>query len=110
MQRADEPDPSTNDGEVRTEYRGTGLMGGAVLVLVGIALVIVVALQNTQEVAFEFLWADLSVPLIVLLLITVGITVLIDEVIGFVWRRRRRNRLSEKAELRRLRAANDSGG
>ena len=47
--------------------------------LVGVltALVLIVALQNSQEVNFEVLFASFKAPLIVIILVAVGIGVLI---------------------------------
>ena len=71
--------------------------------IVALALLVIVAFQNTQDVRFEFLWFDAQFPLILILLITFGLAVLASESIGFVWRHRRRRRLRERDELKRLR-------
>lgn len=78
-------------------------MWTGVFVVVAIALAVVAAFQNTQDVVVEFLWLDGSLPLVLLLLIAVGVTVVVTEAIGFVWRRRRRKRIRERRELRQLR-------
>jgi uncharacterized integral membrane protein len=59
--------------------------------LVGIlsALVLVVALQNSQEVSFEVLFASFQAPLIVVILLAVGIGALIGYVAPLVRRHRR---------------------
>jgi len=59
--------------------------------LVGIlsALVLIVALQNSQEVSFELLFASLQAPLIVVILLAVGIGVLIGYIAPLVRRHRR---------------------
>lgn len=92
----------TNAETVR-EYRGTGIIWSAVGLLVAIALFVVIAFQNTHDVDFEFLWFDVATPLSLILVITFGIALVLGEVIGFVWRHRRRTRLREREELRRLR-------
>lgn len=86
------------------DSRGTGVMwaGGAVVVIV--ALAVIAAVQNTQEVEINFLWMDGTLPLVLLLLIAIGATVVVTEAVGLVWRRRRRNRLRDRDELKRLRA------
>jgi uncharacterized integral membrane protein len=53
-----------------------------------IALVLVVALQNSQEVSFEILFASFDAPLIVIILVAVGIGALIGYVAPLVRRRR----------------------
>lgn len=62
--------------------------------LVGIlsALVLVVALQNSQEVSFEVLFASFQAPLIVVILLATAIGVLIGYVAPLVRRHRREER------------------
>lgn len=93
----------SSDEPVR-DYRGTGIIWTAVALVAAIALLVIVAFQNTQDVEFTFLWFDASTPLSLILVITFGIALVIGEVIGFVWRHRRRTRLRERDELRRLRS------
>jgi uncharacterized integral membrane protein len=59
--------------------------------LVGIlsALVLIVALQNSQEVSFEVLFASFKAPLIVVILLATGIGVLIGYIAPLVRRHRR---------------------
>lgn len=59
--------------------------------LVGIlsALVLIVALQNSQEVSFDFLFASLEAPLIVVILLAAAIGVLIGYIAPLVRRHRR---------------------
>jgi uncharacterized integral membrane protein len=69
---------------------GAGITGGLILLLIiGFALVVLVA-QNTEEVRFEFLGWDAEVPLVVLLLAVAFATLLLDQIVGWIWRRRRR--------------------
>lgn len=93
----------TREGETVREYRGTGIIWSAVGLLLAITALVVVIIQNTHDVAFEFLWFDVETPLSLVLAITFGVALVMGEVIGFVWRRRRRTRLREREELRRLR-------
>ncbi|HKO37831.1 MAG TPA: LapA family protein [Solirubrobacterales bacterium] len=62
--------------------------------LVGIlsALVLIVALQNSQEVSFELLTASFQAPLIVIILLAAGIGALIGYVAPLVRRHRREER------------------
>jgi uncharacterized integral membrane protein len=59
--------------------------------LVGIlsALVLIVALQNSQEVSFEVLFASFNAPLIVIILLAAAIGVLIGYIAPLVRRHRR---------------------
>lgn len=78
-------------------------MWSAVALLTALAALLVVIIQNTHDVAFEFLWFDVQTPLSLVLAITFGVALVVGEVVGFVWRRRRRTRMRERDELRRLR-------
>jgi uncharacterized integral membrane protein len=62
--------------------------------MVGIlsALILVVALQNSQEVSFEVLFASFNAPLIVVILLAAGIGALIGYVAPLVRRHRRDER------------------
>jgi len=62
--------------------------------LVGIlsALVLVVALQNSQEVSFEVLFASFNAPLIVVILLATAIGALIGYIAPLVRRHRREDR------------------
>lgn len=59
--------------------------------LVGIlsALVLIVALQNSQEVSFEVLFASFNAPLIVVILVATAIGALIGYIAPLVRRHRR---------------------
>ncbi|MFL5872486.1 MAG: lipopolysaccharide assembly protein LapA domain-containing protein [Solirubrobacterales bacterium] len=62
--------------------------------LVGIlvALVLIVALQNSQEVSFDVLFASFKAPLIVVILLAAGVGALIGYVAPLVRRHRREER------------------
>jgi len=62
--------------------------------LVGIlsALVLIVALQNSQEVSFEVLFASFNAPLIVVILLAAAIGALIGYIAPVVRRHRREER------------------
>jgi uncharacterized integral membrane protein len=62
--------------------------------LVGIlsALVLIVALQNSQEVSFEALFASFNAPLIVVILLAAAIGALIGYIAPLVRRHRREER------------------
>jgi uncharacterized integral membrane protein len=59
------------------------------------ALVLVVALQNSQEVSFELLFASFQAPLIVVILLAVAIGALIGYIAPVVRRHRREERRHE---------------
>lgn len=56
------------------------------------ALVLIVALQNSQEVSFDVLFASFKAPLIVVILLAAAIGVLIGYVAPLVHRHRREER------------------
>jgi uncharacterized integral membrane protein len=65
--------------------------------LVGIlsALVLIVALQNSQEVSFDVLFASLEAPLIVIILLAAAIGVLIGYIAPLVRRHHREDQHHE---------------
>ena len=56
------------------------------------ALVLIVALQNSQEVSFDLLFASFRAPLIVVILLAAGVGVLIGYVAPLVRRHHREQR------------------
>lgn len=86
-------------------HEGSGVAWGAVLVLIGLALLVVFAVQNTDPVPVEFLWLNGEYPLSLVILITVAVVVLFVELFGLLYRRRRRKKLAERQELKRLRGS-----
>jgi uncharacterized integral membrane protein len=81
----------------------TGIAWGAILLFIGITLVVVFSVQNTDPVPVNFLWMEGEFSLAIVILVTVGVIVLLTELIGLAYRKRRRRRMVEKEELRRLR-------
>ncbi|HVD87126.1 MAG TPA: LapA family protein [Solirubrobacterales bacterium] len=57
-----------------------------------VALVLIVALQNSQEVSFEVLFASFNAPLIVIILLATAIGVLIGYIAPVLRRHRREER------------------
>lgn len=60
------------------------------------ALVVIVALQNSQEVSVEVLFASFNAPLIVVLLVSVGVGALIGYTAPVLLRHRREGRQKGK--------------
>lgn len=94
------PDPDN-----KVEYRGTGFYVGLLAILLFTLALLVLAVQNTQEVDVDFLGLVITVPLFAVAIGAALLAIVLDELIGLVWRRQRRIRLAERAELNRLRAA-----
>ena len=65
---------------------------------------IILAAQNTQQVTLEFLSFEIDTPLIVVVLAAVLVGVVLDEIVGWVYRARRRRTLTDREELKHLRA------
>ncbi len=82
---------------------GSGLPWGALIALVGIAITVVFAVQNTDPVPVTFLWMDGEYPLALVILITAAVTVLLTWLVGVAYRRRRKRRRAEQQELKRYR-------
>ena len=93
-----------HDNDVKVEYRGTGFYVSLAVIFLAALTILILAVQNTNEVTIEFLGLEFALPLFGVILGTALITVILDELIGVVWRRQQRTRLEERAELQRLRA------
>lgn len=93
------------DTDSKVLYRGTGFYLGLVAILVFALALLILAVQNTQEVDIDFLGFVFTVPLFAVAIGAAILAVVLDELIGLVWRRQKRIRLGERAELDRLRAA-----
>lgn len=98
-----EPPEETLGGTTQVTHAGSGVAWGAVIILLGLALVVVFAIQNTDPVPVEFMWLDGEYPLALVILITVAVVVLLVELFGMFYRRRRRKRLAERQELKKFR-------
>jgi uncharacterized integral membrane protein len=84
-------------------FVGTGLFWGLIVGVVLAVAVVILAAQNTGRITVSFLGWDFSTPLIVVVLGALLIGVVVDELFGLVYRKRRRRTLRERDELQRLR-------
>jgi uncharacterized integral membrane protein len=84
-------------------FVGTGLFWGLIVGVVLALVVIILAAQNTGTITVSFLGWDFSTSMIVLILGALLIGVVVDELFGLVYRKRRRRTLRERDELKRLR-------
>jgi len=98
------PMPAPTRVEIHRVFVGTGLFWGLVIGALLTVIVIIFAAQNTQQVTVKFLPFEIGTPLIVVLLASLLVGVILDEIIGWAYRARRRRTLTDKEELRRLRA------
>jgi uncharacterized integral membrane protein len=90
-------------GGERKVFVGTGFFWGLVVGVLLTAMVIVFAAQNTASIEVRFLGWRFAAPVIVLILGSVLAGVILDEIAGLVYRRRKRRILNEREELKRLR-------
>lgn len=98
-----EPVDRVKAPEQATVYRGTGI---SVALIIGVLLAVVTiifAFQNTEDTTVEVFAGDFRAPLVVVILAAAIAGVVLDEIFGLFWRHRRRRRLADRAELRRLR-------
>jgi uncharacterized integral membrane protein len=100
--------PKPTPGKVRKgRSRGVGVWWTFAGALVLLAALIVAVAQNSQRVRLHYLAWDARVSLIVVVLTTALAAVLIDEVGGLIWRRRRRAKNGDRSELEHLRASDE---
>jgi uncharacterized integral membrane protein len=74
--------------------------GLSITLAVGILLLVlfaIFAVQNTEKVEVEFLAWTFQTSRITMLLVTAAIFIVLDEIVGYLWRRRRRQRKVAKA-------------
>ncbi len=84
-------------------FVGTGLFWGLIVGVILALVFIILAAQNTGTITVSFLGWDFSTPLIVLILGALLVGVVVTELFGLVYRKRRRRTLKERDELQRLR-------
>ena len=94
----------------RRQFRGTGLSWTLVLALVMAAAIVVGIIQNSHGVRLDYLVWHGSVPLIAVLLATMVLTVALTSLVGVIWRRRRRQQLTDAVELLELRGQAQPSG
>jgi uncharacterized integral membrane protein len=74
--------------------------GLSVTLAIGILLLVlfaIFAVQNTEKVEVEFLAWTFQTSRITMLLVTAAIFIVLDEIAGYLWRRRHRQRKLAKA-------------
>lgn len=76
---------------------------GGIVATVGLILVVVFAVQNTETVAIEFLWMSGRFPLSIVILVTAVASAGFTTLGGVFYKKRRRRRRAEKDELKYLR-------
>jgi uncharacterized integral membrane protein len=88
----------TNDGS-GIEYRGTGFYA-SVLASIAIAVALLAfAVQNTDPISVKWFGFEFTAPLFAWVIGAALLAVIIDELVGLVWRARARNRLTRAAQV-----------
>lgn len=87
------------DHRPRVLVRGTGLLWGFVLAVPLAAALIVFIAQNTQQVSVHWTVWRVDTSLAVVVLVTILAAVLLAEIVGVVWRLRRRRLLTRHETL-----------
>lgn len=81
-----------------------GIAWGAIFLLLGISAVVIFAVQNTATVPVRFLGLEGEFSLALVILVAVGTMVVLTELFGIGYRRRRLRRRVEQQELKRYRS------
>jgi len=79
-----------------------GFPWGGVLSALTLAVVVIFAVQNTDTVTVRFLVWEGAFPLATVILVAVAASVVMANIIGAVYRRRRLRRRAEKEALKKL--------
>lgn len=98
-----ESSETTREPTWERSFVGTGLFWGLIVGVILALVVIILAAQNTGTITVSFLGWSFSAPLIALILGGLLVGVVVAELFGLVYRKRRRRTLKERDELRRLR-------
>jgi uncharacterized integral membrane protein len=101
-ERSEEQAPPTAPAPVTEPSLGIPWRLGLFLLLA--VVVVIFAVQNTQDVELQFLGWSWQLPLVIIITITVVVSVLLDEILGGIIRRSQRKRRMERRELKRLRS------
>lgn len=96
-----EPEP-----EQPAPTSSVGIPWGGILATIGLILVVVFAVQNTESTTIDFLWWSGSFPVSMVILVTGVFSALMTVVGGAFYRRSRMRRRAERQELRQLRGEN----
>lgn len=100
-------DIPTTDDQFETKPEPSpvdGVPWGGIIGTVGVVLLVIFAVQNTETVAIEFLWLSGEFPLSIVILVTALAAGVLAILSAAFLRRRRRARRAEKHELRQLRS------
>lgn len=95
--------PTEAEGTPPRAESGPGIPWLLTLFLLLTVVVVIFAVQNTQDVELRFLGWSWNLPLVIVILIAVVVSIVLDEVLGGIIKRRRAKRRRDLAELQRLR-------
>lgn len=100
-------DPKTTE-DVKSVSPTAAISWGLILFLLLAVALVVFTWQNTQPIELRFLGWNWEIPLAILIIGVAVFSVVLDEILGLVLRRRRRQRAEDRAELARLRKNSQS--
>lgn len=105
MEQLSPPDNMSSAPTERVQrlFVGTGLFWGPMVGVVLAVAFIILAGQNTESANISFLPWEFETPLFVVILISLVVGVVLDEIFGLVYRAGRRRVLGDREELLRLR-------
>lgn len=99
---ADSQDVENQLGPEEDLVPSAGFPWGGFFFFLGLALVVIFAVQNTRSVPVTFLSLDGNYPLSIIILVTAVVVSAVTGLAGALYRRRRRIRRVEKHQLRTL--------
>lgn len=74
------------------EYSESGLGGGAILAGIVVIVAVIFALQNSDDTTMQFLFLEATVPLSLVIVVSMVLGAVIGWFVGVMRRRRRRSR------------------
>ena len=98
-----QPEPDLAPTKPKASGDGGGLSWGVVVFLICALLFVVFVVQNVDDVPIKLFGWETTLPLALVIVMTAVLSVVADEIVGVVRRRRRRARQAERDELHRYR-------
>jgi uncharacterized integral membrane protein len=92
---------SNGDG---VRYLGTGFYASVVASIAIAVAMLALAVQNTDPVTVKWFGFEFAAPLFAWVIGAALLAVIIDELVGLIWRARMRSRLTRAAQVRSPRA------
>ncbi len=90
-----EETPSDSVERVDVGDEPVGIAWGLIAFLIVVVLFIAFIVQNPERVTVEFLWLDMQLPIWVIVVTIVLLTLALDQIISYFYRRRKRRQRAE---------------